>query len=407
MRLLFISWHFYLDSTNGASISSRELLLELARRGWKVATLCGPAVDSRDGATVESILEKRGVKLRRRVSNDDSPEFAAISFRDESIDSVAFCPKDGSQIPTRSVGVAFLQTIDAFLARFKPDVVVTYGGYWLGGELLATCRRRGAKTVVMLQNFAYRDRNYFRDVDLVIVPSQYSADVYRDRLGLETFVAPPLIDRKRVAPDADDEANDADEPERQRRLLFVNPSYNKGVCLFARIAKELAITRPDVPILVVEGSDGVQTMRSLPFDWTGVRNISTMANVARPSVFYRLAKVALVPSFFDESFGRAAAEALMAGVPVVASTRGALPETLGNAAILLDIPAQYDPTTRTIPTAEDARPWLDAILRLWDDREFYAEMQSKGRARAQIWEYSRVADAYERAFRALVDKSTR
>lgn len=39
-KITFVSWHNYLDQSNGASISTRELLLELARRGWDVSTLC-------------------------------------------------------------------------------------------------------------------------------------------------------------------------------------------------------------------------------------------------------------------------------------------------------------------------------------------------------------------------------
>ena len=37
----FVSWHNYLDQTNGASISTRSLLLAMRKYGWNVETFCG------------------------------------------------------------------------------------------------------------------------------------------------------------------------------------------------------------------------------------------------------------------------------------------------------------------------------------------------------------------------------
>ena len=47
--------------------------------------------------------------------------------------------------------------------------------------------------------------------------------------------------------------------------------------------------------------------------------------------------------------GLVAAEAMLNGIPVLASNRGALPETIGDAGFLIDIPARYTPETRTCP----------------------------------------------------------
>lgn len=41
------------------------------------------------------------------------------------------------------------------------------------------------------------------------------------------------------------------------------------------------------------------------------------------------ARVVLMPSLWEESFGRVAAEAMANGIPVLSSDRGALPETVG------------------------------------------------------------------------------
>ena len=78
-------------------------------------------------------------------------------------------------------------------------------------------------------------------------------------------------------------------------------------------------------------------------------------------------KLLLMPSLWLESFGLIAAEAMLNGVPVLASNRGALPETIGDAGFLFDVPDRYTFQTRELPTADDVAPWIETILRLWDD----------------------------------------
>lgn len=40
-KILFVSWHFYMDGSNGASISTRELLHAFSQYGWNVKTIFG------------------------------------------------------------------------------------------------------------------------------------------------------------------------------------------------------------------------------------------------------------------------------------------------------------------------------------------------------------------------------
>ena len=77
-----------------------------------------------------------------------------------------------------------------------------------------------------------------------------------------------------------------------------------------------------------------------------------------------------------------AAEALANGVPVLASRRGALPETLGGAGFLFDISERYTDRERMmdVPTPDEVAGWVDAIERLWDDEVFHAEHRAKAGA---------------------------
>ncbi|MBR4103770.1 MAG: glycosyltransferase [Thermoguttaceae bacterium] len=400
-RILFASWHWYLDRSNGASITTRETLLALARRGWDVKTFCGAATDFFNPPSVDDILTSSGVAVKKRFDGGVGENaFRAVAYRDSGVESVVVAPRSGSgcvgvgAVPSRPAGSAFLQLFAETLRRLSPDVVLTYGGYWLGGDMLKLAKKSGAKTVAWLHNLTYRDAGYFRDVDLTLVPSEFAADVYRKRLGLDPVAVPPLIDWRKVRPE-----NAEDEDDARKFVLFVNPSVGKGAPLFAKIVEETNKIRPEIPFLVVEGSASSSALARCDWERRDGWNLFRAANTSTPREFYRVAKLALIPSFFEESFGRVAAEALGAGVPVVASNRGALPETVGDAGILLDIPERLTPTSQEQPTAADAAPWVDAIISLWDDEKRRKTLRENGLQRAKRWTKERVVELYEAALR--------
>src|SRR5262249_40025586 len=91
---------------------------------------------------------------------------------------------------------------------------------------------------------------------------------------------------------------------------------------------------------------------------------------------------------------RVAAEALINGIPVLGSRRGGLPETLAEAGFLFDVPERYTPQTRRVPTAEEVAPWIDTIIRLWDDHAFYAQEQRRCLAAAEAWRPDRLTPRF-------------
>jgi glycosyltransferase involved in cell wall biosynthesis len=108
-----------------------------------------------------------------------------------------------------------------------------------------------------------------------------------------------------------------------------------------------------------------------------------------------------MPSLWRESLGRVAVEAMANGLPVLASDRGALPETLGAAGFVLTIPERYTPTSPEIPTPREVAPWVATIERLWDDPEFEARHRALAQAEARRWDPGRLAERYEALFRTV------
>ena len=102
-----------------------------------------------------------------------------------------------------------------------------------------------------------------------------------------------------------------------------------------------------------------------------------------------------------ESLGRVPMEALANDIPVLASDRGALPETLGDAGFVFTIPERFGPSTLEVPTAREVAPWVAVLEKLWDDPEFEARQRALARTEAQRLEPSTVAGQFERLFRSL------
>lgn len=101
------------------------------------------------------------------------------------------------------------------------------------------------------------------------------------------------------------------------------------------------------------------------------------------------ASVVAVPSHY-EGFGLSAAEAMAAGVPVVASDRGSHPEVVGDAGVLVD--------------ADDVGSLAEAIRRVLDDDALASRLRLAGPERASTLTWERTTDGlvdlWRRATRA-------
>ncbi len=104
---------------------------------------------------------------------------------------------------------------------------------------------------------------------------------------------------------------------------------------------------------------------------------------------YAGARLLVLPSF-DEGFGIPVVEAMSLGIPVVASTRGSLPEVSGGAALLVD--------------PEDLAGMSHAMERVLFDGALARRMGEDGLRRAASFSWARTAEltrtAYERAIEA-------
>lgn len=335
--------------------------------------------------TVERVIASQKLRILKRKNGLNS-DF--VLFRDGNIDSIVFRPET-ERVPSLKVGTQYLKFLEQTLDFLRPDVVVTYGGYWLGKRTVELIKSRGAKACVYLHNLSYRESKYFEYVDIVVTPSRYAAEIYSKRLSIVPEVAPPLIDWTKVSPKKTEETE-------KKFVLYVNPEAGKGFVWFIKIAEELASLRPDIQFLVVKGRGELNDRKHIDIDWIKLKNIHIMTNTSTPRDFYGVTKLALVPSLVDESFGRIAAEAIGNGIPTIVSDRGALPETVGKAGVVLNIPRRFGADSREVPTSEEILPWVKKIVELWDEGPAFEELKEKMTQRTGIWNYEKVLDIHEK-----------
>ena len=393
-RVLIALYHSWIDTSSGAAISLRDTMKSLAARGWPIRVFCGPLLDFGYSKTCEQVLSEQRISFRKYRMQQSTRETDQLQlFRDGPISAAQYIPygEDSSRKPPgEKEGMTWLRLYYEQLDTWKPDIVLTYGGYSLCPPTLHAARVRGIQTVFYLCNFAYTDLSLFNDVSVTITASHYHADAYRQTLGLDSVPIYPLIRRENVIPVT---------PPEPEYVTFVNPVYQKGILIFAKIVEILSNKRPDIPMLVVDGRSRTQKNFFLN---TSTANLFRMRNTPCPADYYRQTRLLLVPSLWRESFGRVAAEAMMCGIPVLASDRGSLPEVIGDAGFLFHIPEKYTPESRLKPTEEVVAPWIETLIRLWDHPDEYRAASEKSLARARLWDESRVADQFERLLMDIV-----
>ena len=166
-------------------------------------------------------------------------------------------------------------------------------------------------------------------------------------------------------------------------VLFVGtlePRKNIGTLLAAwTLLVQRGLRVPKLRLVGAAGPDAGSWLARLQVPpLSGTVEYSGYVPDADRRAVYQGARLLVLPSW-HEGFGLPALEAMALGVPVVASSRGALPEVVGDAGVLV--------------SPDDARGLAAAIESLLTDGERCARLQSAGLARAATFTWDAAARA--------------
>lgn len=201
--------------------------------------------------------------------------------------------------------------------------------------------------------------------------SRFLARLASAYLGAPVAAIPPLVEHRRYRSSGGGDV-----------VLFVNPVAVKGAHIAAAIAARLPHRRfvfvrgwadhpdhPHVPVALpnVEWADATSDMRPV----------------------YARARVVLVPSVWEESFGRVVVEAQASGIPAIVSDRGGLPETAGGGGIV-------------VPLSAPIGRWCAAVERMFADPRAYKRLARLARAESRRPELApaRIAASFVRFLRS-------
>ena len=297
-----------------------------------------------------------------------------LEYRDGDIECTLLDTSGQTKTLSQEQNVALDCLVNELTADRVPDIVYTYGGRREENARRMRLHDRGAVVLFGLNNWAYLHaaKDFFSPpwgTDGVIVASEYLRRCYQSSgfvlpactaafptpMTMETVMA-----TKRTTPGA---------------VTFVNPTLDKGVMVFVRIADELARRRPDIPLLVVESRGRASALweaaRFAAVDLTRHPNLRVIPSLPLPRDVFALTRILLMPSVWDEPSGRLIAEAMFNGVPPIVSDRGGMPDECRGAGFVIALPRHIQPENTLPLTAIEAEPWIETIVRLWDSPEAY------------------------------------
>lgn len=231
-------------------------------------------------------------------------------------------------------------------------------------------------------------RQHAHQADHIVVNSAHTGGEVHDRLDVPRS---SITVCRAGAPDWQPRAYIPEEGP----VLFVGtlePRKNIGGLLDG-YEQLLGCGRP-VPELLLAGRAGAGAAQWLarlakPPLAGRVRHLGYVSDAERRSLYER-AKLLVLPSF-HEGFGLPILEAMSMGVPVVASNRGAIPEVLGDAGLMVE-PDQ--------PEALAA-----AMERLLFDKPAAARAAARGLRRSLIFKWEASAEALRTAYERAVHLS--
>ena len=238
----------------------------------------------------------------------------------------------------------------------------------------------------MRRDFPSRVRDHVRRADLVVTISEHSSRQIQTCLDVppeRIVVCPPGV------PAWAQKCSTAPREPGRGYLLFVGTlEPRKNIVGLLDAYEKLVAAVPAAPKLVLAGgateAAGPWIQRAQSGPLRGRVDIRGYVRDTERPALYAGAAALVLPSF-EEGFGLPALEAMALGVPVIASTRGALPEVIGKAGLLAD--------------PGDAEAFATLMRRVLGEDGLAARMRTEGLDRARRFDWRVSAAHLLEAFR--------
>ena len=160
MRLLFSSIHCYLDPSSGAALCTRELLELLAGRGMDCRVLTTGILDPERETSLDEVFATLELPVRRfqaQLGTGRAAEVIDLGVNGVRVTVMPTASSRAERSPDPRESAIFLELAEQVFDRFRPDVLLTYGGHPASLELMRRAQQRGIAVVFHLHNFGYSE----------------------------------------------------------------------------------------------------------------------------------------------------------------------------------------------------------------------------------------------------------
>lgn len=243
----------------------------------------------------------------------------------------------------------FSQALHDFIDKFKPDII--WAQLEGAREVLELASAKNIQGLLYVHDAEFDPVELIAMADLgchVVCSSGFLAKKVRQAIGREAHVIYPASELYF------DTTSDS-----SGTITMINPVRVKGVDTFFEIAKRL----PSEKFLLLESWKlNKNTLAELKARLTEVPNVTFQQRVSDMRSVYGQTKLLLVPSVWEEGFGMVSIEAQSCCIPVIASARGGLPESVGDGGIIIE---DY----------QNVKEWVEAINHTLVSPDTYAGLR--------------------------------
>jgi glycosyltransferase involved in cell wall biosynthesis len=212
-------------------------------------------------------------------------------------------------------------------------------------------------------------------VAAIVTISRFVADYIKRWAGLDSFVNHPPHYGSGPFPNFDRYDTGY--------VCMLNASAIKGLSVFLHLARLF----PQVRFAALTGYGTTMSDR-LALDQ--LPNITVLKNEPNLDDILNKVRILLMPSLWVEGFGMAVVDAMLRGIPVLASNFGGLVEAKLGTNLLLPVEPivrfedRFDDNMLPVPIVPDQEigPWYDALSPLLSDRSLYIRESQTARAAA-------------------------
>jgi glycosyltransferase involved in cell wall biosynthesis len=323
MRILFVTPHGYLPQiTGGAEQSSHIMCRLLQERHHDVAVLAKFSGQGFFGLRAY---------ISRQLSSSDLATDRGLGY---------------TVFRVSNVETSLVSVID----KLKPDamIVTVLGAKSL--PLAAAVASTGLPAIIYVRNVELNGscQRFPQGARIKIVAnSRFTREFLSKKFGIDAQVIPPIIVPSSYRTNT-----------LRSHVVLINPHPRKG----GDLAVFAAVQLPKIPFLFVESWPlSRELKKKYKRALSGCSNVRWLPPTSDMRKIYRRAKFVIMPSKWEEAWGRVATEAQVSGIPVIATDIGGLPESVGPGGVLM---------------SRDASPedWVNAIRKLWDDDTEYCRL---------------------------------